>query len=365
MKHKFVKIAVIAAAASITVGGICLGAGLAMGGSPNFYYDDKGIHVKENASLGRTPDYVMEYTKTGTIKNLDISLNDAELEIVSGQEWAVEYVLGGWRTEPEYSLEGQTLKIKESAESQYSRRHTLWGWGDCWWYDGEGEGHSTYVKITVPEAGKLEQVTISGEYGDVSIEKNLKAQNVSADVEYGVMRLDGWEGDSLTVDMGYGDLTVGDLKGKNATVRNRNGSVKTGALQVDAVEIDMEYGDLTAGNMEGNGLRVKNDNGAVKMGALQADAVEIDMKYGNLTAAVRETSDLEVNNENGSVTLELSGGMDKYGVSLHTDWGTIRTPQGRMEADDDGSSEFIRTVDGVAKVRVYTEYGDVRVRDEE
>lgn len=326
MKNKLVKIAVIAAIASITVGGVCLGAGLAMGGSPSFYYDKNGIHVKEDAAPEMTQDHVMEYTKIDAVKNLDISLVDAEFTIVSGKEWAVEYVLSGCRMEPEYSLDEQTLKIRESRSSQSGGSH-VFGWGHYWWYDDESNWQSPYVKITVPDTGKLEQVTIASEYGDVYIEKNLKARNVCVDTENGDVELDGWVGDSIS--------------------------------------FEMKYGGLTTGNMEGRSVTVKSENGAVKMGALQVEAADFTMEYGDLSATVKEASSLEVDNDNGSVTLGLSGGMEKYGVSLHTDWGTIRTPQGIVEVDEyEGGSDFIRTADDIAGIRIHTEYGDIRVKDE-
>lgn len=402
MKHKFVKIAVIAAITAIAAGGVCLGAGLAMGGSPSFYYDKNGIHVKENAASEKTQDHVMEYTKIDALKNLDISLVDAEFTIVSGKEWAVEYVLSGYRMEPEYSLEDGTLTIRENRSSQAGQSHTF-GWGHYWWFEGEPQQQGPYVKITVPDTGTPEQVTIASEYGDVWIGKDLKARNVCVDTENGDVELDGWEGDSISFEMRYGCLTAGNLEGRSVTVKNGNGAVKTGDLKVDSADFDMEYGSLTAGNLEGRSISVKNENGAVRMGDLKADSADFDMKYGdlttgaleskaltvknesgtvkmdtiqvetaeftmeygNLSATVKEASSLEVDNDNGSVTFGLTGGMEKYGVSLHTDWGKIRTPQGVVEPDGhEGGSDFIRTVDDIAGIRIYTEYGDIRMRDE-
>lgn len=390
MKHKIIKIAVIAAAASIAVGGVCLGAGVAMGGSPCFYYDKNGIHVKERTAAADTPDHVMEYTRIDAVKNLDISLGDAKMEIVSGREWAVEYVLDGSRTEPEYSLEGQTLRIREGQAWQITQRHSF-GWGNAWWYGEEQAYQVPYVRITIPETGKLEQVTVDSEYGDIFIEKNLKAQNVSVHSECGKVKLEGWEGDSLSVEMEYGDLITGDLEGKSVTVDNENGAVKTGMLKAEQTAIDMEYGELTTGDLEGRELSVKNENGTVKMGTLQVEHADFTMEYGDLSAAVKDVSSLEVDNENGSVALTLVGGMEKYGVSLHTEWGTIRTPRGDVDADEyDGSSDFIRTADGydgssgfirtakeyggssdlmrtaddAAGIRVYTGYGDIRVKEQ-
>ena len=362
MKHKIVKIAGIAAAASIAVGGVCLGAGLAMGGSPSFYYDKDGIHVKENADSRETPDYVLEYTGINAVDHLDLCLEDAELRIVSGKEWAVEYVLGGWHAEPEYSLEGKTLTIRESAGNGRKKR-TGFGLGHYWWYDGGEDWTNPYVKLTIPDTGKLEQVTINSEFGDVSIEKKLKAENVCVNAANGSVRMDGWEGKSIAFDMEYGNLTTGDLKGSSVTVKNESGEVKTGSLKADAVEIDMDFGSLSTEDMEGKSLTVNNESGTVKMGALQVEHADFALEYGDLTATVQEALGVDVDSDSGSVTLELAGGMEKYGVSLHSDWGTIRTPQGIVETGGESGADFIRMTKDTAGIRIVTEYGDIRVRD--
>lgn len=329
MKRKAMKTALMAATAAIVVGGICLGAGVAMGGSPGFYYDSDGIHVKENRNAGtvENPDYVLEYSKIAAVKNLDIALIDAKLEIVSGKEWAVEYVLNGERMEPEYSLENQTLKIRENQNCKADSRKQVFGFGDFWWYDGQQSVQTPYVKITMPDTAKLDQVTVSGQYGNVSVERKLMAEKVYMSVVDGEVRLDGWEGDSLDLDMRCGTLVAGRLEGKNVTVRNQEGMVKTGNLCVENAGFYLQYGDLSA--------------------------------------TVEKALGMEVESEDGAVSLNLVGGMDKFGVSLHTECGTIHTPKGIVEPQEyDDNSDFIQMEGNTAGVRVYTEYGDIRVREE-
>lgn len=326
MKSKLAKAALLASGILIVAGGVCLGAGLAMGGSPSFYYDKDGIHVKENEASLKQPDYVQAYTAIGAVKNLDIDLVDADLQIVSGKEWAVEYVLDGCQTEPEYSTENQTLTIREGQNGRTRSGYTTFGIGHSWWYDSGEAQRCPYVKITVPDAARLKNVTIASQYGDVTIEKKLYADLAGINAENGDVTLEGWEGEELSFDMCYGTLVTGKLEGKNLTVENQDGAVKAGSLMVETADFRMQYGDLSA--------------------------------------TLDQTGSVEVENENGEVTLSLVGGMDQYGVSLHTDWGTIRTPQGIVEEDDySGHSDFIRMQQDTAGVRVYTQYGDIRVRD--
>ncbi len=324
--RKFVATVMVTAAAAIAVGGVLFGAGYAMGGSPGFYYDRDGIHVKEKTALSQKEDHVLEYTRLAPVKNLDIRLEDADIIITQGKEWALEYVLDGYRTEPEYRTDDQTLTIWEGEWSGENDWH-MFSFGPSWWRAPGTENRRSYVKITVPKDGALQQVMLESEYGDISVEKNLMAETVSIYAECGDVQMGDWEGSSLLVEESYGSFTAGQLKGENLTVSSESGEVKAGALFVERADFQMKYGDLSA--------------------------------------TVEEGTRVEAENESGSVTLGLVGGMERFGISLYTDWGTIRTPEGHVEPDEmEGNSAFIKKKDDGAGIRVYTEYGDIRVREE-
>lgn len=328
MKSRKVKVLMLATGL-LAAGGICLGAGVAMGGSPSFYYDREGIHVKEreSASVPLNPDYVMEYTGITAVKNLDIELEEAKLEVVSGKEWAVEYVLNGWRYEPEYSLENETLTIRENTGYKSDRDRHTFGFGSYWWNDGQEQAREPYVRITVPAGARMKQVNVVNRYGDISVEQKLQAETVNMEAECGEIRVEGWKGDQFELELQYGTLVTGDLEGKRLTVRNEEGSVKTGRLKLQNAEFNLQYGDLSA--------------------------------------TVEKVAALEAESENGAVNLYLMENMDQLGVSLHSEWGTIRTPEGTVKPDEcDGGSDFIRTNSNGAGVRVFTQYGDIRIREE-
>ena len=63
MKNKWVKRLLLASAAGLLAGGICVGAGTAMGGSPMFYVNAQGIHVKEDQKPEDSADYRLEAQK--------------------------------------------------------------------------------------------------------------------------------------------------------------------------------------------------------------------------------------------------------------------------------------------------------------
>lgn len=328
MMNKWLKRTLIASAVVIAAGAVLLGVGIALGGSPSFYYDADGLHVKENTEETVRSDYVLEKTQTGALTRLDLDLQDADLQIVSGNEWSVEYVLDGWYSEPVYTVENGTLTLKEGSYVDTGEYQISLGFGDDWMNEGEEVARSPYVKITIPENAKLNSVNILNGSGNVSIEKDLRVDIVSIYADDGNVRLDGWRGDTL--------------------------------------KMETEYGELLTGTLSGDDVNVYGDYGSIQIGALKADTAVIETEYGDVSADVEAAQSLEVESSDGEVRLDLSGKMEDYGVSLYSEYGTIRVPQGTVESDDyDGSSSYTRlgTNQDTAVIQVYTDYGDIRIRE--
>ena len=325
--NKWLKRTLIAGAAAAAAGAVLLGAGMALGGSPSFYYDADGLHVKENTKEPARKDYVLESTRTGKLSELEVELKDADLEIVSGTDWTVEYSLDGGRTEPFYSLENGVLILREGDYADRGEVQVSLGFGDGWMRQAEETARSPYVKITIPENAALSRVKLQNRYGKISVAKSLRADIVGIDGNGGDIRLDGWTGEKLTVETGDGNLAAGTLKGEDVSITGEYASLSIDSLNAELAVLETEYGNLTAGV----------DGGTV-----------------------------EAYSSDGEVDLKLDGSLEDFGVSLHTEYGTIRIPQGAVEPDEEEeSTDFVRLGRGqdAAAVTVETEYGDIRIRE--
>ena len=328
MKNKWMKRTLLVGAVGIVAGGILLGAGVALEGSASFYYDKNGFHVKENTPEEENTAYVLENTLTGKLKEIEVVLEDADLEIVSGDDWAVEYVLDGSDTEPVYEVKDGKLVLEEGGYAYDGEYMVSFGLGGAWWRQGDGQYQSPYVKITIPDGEKLDSVKIRNSYGRILIDRDLLADSVTVDAQDGEVCMEGWSGKELALDLEYASLETGDLDG-------------------DTVDITSE-------------------DGTVRIGTLKAETVQLRTQYGELTADVDGADRVDVESEDGTVNLNLVGGMDQYGVNLYSEYGSIHTPQGRVEEDEyDGSSDFLHLADDQkeASVIVYTQYGDIRIRE--
>lgn len=326
------KIIIGAAAGCVVLGGILIGAGIAAGGSPAFYYDGDGIHVKENTERVVIEDYHMEQNITEEIREMNLSVQQARLRIEEGDTFSVEYVLNGARMEPVYTVENGVLTLRENENSKNYGYNWGWGWMDGIWDWGSGAEERTepYVRVTIPEGQHFEQVNLFSQYGDISIQGTLAADSLEIENHSGDVDLDDWTGKNFLVDLNYGDLKTGQLSGEEATLRLESGDVNIGLLQVETAEADLNYGDLKAD--------------------------------------VSAETKLEANLESGGVKLRLRGGLDQFPVSLHTESGTIRMPWGEVrENEHDYSSDYVNYVEGdqdnYPQILVYTEYGDIHIQE--
>ena len=325
--NKWLKRTLVISVAVTAAGAVLLGAGMALGGSPSFYYDADGLHVKENTKEAVRKDYVLENTLTGKLSELEVELKEADLEIVSGTDWSVEYSLDGGREEPFYSGEDGVLILREGDYADRGGFQVSLGFGDGWMRQPEETARSPYVKITVPDNAVLSRVSIHNRYGKISIGKDLRAEAAGIGGNGGSIRLDGWTGKKLTVEAGDGELSAGTLKGEEVSITGRSGALQIDSLDAQLAVLETEYGELTVGI----------DGGTV-----------------------------EACSDDGEINLNLNGSMEDFGVRLYTEYGTVRIPQGMVEPDEEeGSTHFVRPAKGeeTTVVTVETEYGDIRIRE--
>lgn len=322
MKNKWGKRLLLLSAAGLLAGCICVGAGVAMGGSPLFYVNAQGIHVKEEQNPEDCADYRLEHTETGVLRKIRIDMAEADIRIVSGERFAAEYVLDGQRLAPEYDISGETLTISESGSWKHRAGFGFWegAWGDG------AESVSPYVQITVPKNARLSEMELSNRYGDIRIDQELKVQNLTIRAESGNVGMEDWMGSSF--------------------------------------QLEMDYGEFRSGSLSGTKVEIENENGGVSIGGLKAETAGVEMEYGKLEATLEEPGSLNIRNGNGDIFLFLTGPEKDYGLNLYTEYGVISAPSKTVEPDEEesGGAEY-RTSSGQTAVYADSECGSITVRE--
>ena len=109
MKNKTLKKTLLISIGLLAAGGICIGIGIAMGGSPVFYLDNEGIHLKETTAC---PETVQDYAgqkQLAAFEKIEVDLKYGEFSLEEGDSYSVEYLLAGDREEPVCQVENLSL----------------------------------------------------------------------------------------------------------------------------------------------------------------------------------------------------------------------------------------------------------------
>lgn len=81
MKNKTLKKTLLISTGLLAAGGICIGIGIAMGGSPVFYLDNEGIHLKETTAC---PETVQDYAgqkQLAAFEKIEVDLKSGEFSL--------------------------------------------------------------------------------------------------------------------------------------------------------------------------------------------------------------------------------------------------------------------------------------------
>ena len=323
MKNKAMKKALLISAGMLAAGGICIGIGIAMGGSPAFYLDEDGIHLKETtASTAAVQDYTGQ-EQTAAFDKIEVNLESGEFSLEEGDSYSVAYILRGDREEPVCQVENGKLVVREgdSRKSQEGKR----------WYfrlrgeEGERWQDDPYVKITVPKGVRLKEVSVDAPW-DIDLAANLSAEKLSVKTSYGEIKMEDWDGTDLSI-------------------YDENGDIKTGNLTGDKVEITGLYGELNIGCIESAQASLKAENGSV-------------------TVFAGTQGTLDVKNSYGDTTIYGMQNTDAYGYDLHTDYGEIHLPGYAVKENENGdAAEYRKQASGSASIRVSAENGDIKIRE--
>ena len=259
MKNKTLKKTLLISTGLLAAGGICIGIGIAMGGSPVFYLDNEGIHLKETTAC---PETVQDYAgqkQLAAFEKIEVDLKYGEFSLEEGDSYSVEYLLAGDREEPVCQVENGTLIVKEGdfGETQEGNRWYFRLWGE----EGERRQDDPYVKITVPKGARLKAVSVDAPW-DIDLAANLSAEKLSVKTSYGA----GTQG-TLDVKNSYGDTNIYGMQ--EADAYGYDLYTEYGKIYFSGYEMmENENGDAAEYRKQAPGsavIRVSAENGDIKI----------------------------------------------------------------------------------------------------
>lgn len=276
MKKIFIILGIVAGA-FIVIGGTLLGVGFAMGARNDIQLFNGVLSF----SLGRGELVRQEYRQVEDFDSLYVDMNLGRVEIVSGDEYGIEYQL--YSDNVKCDVNNKKLTFKEQG-----RKNHIIGFNFGWF----GSHKDSYIKIYVPEK-KLDSVEIYTDMGKVDI-SGISCDSLTLDCDMGAINCDGISVGRLNIDADMGgvefDGTVTDKIDADVDM----GSVYIkGWLDCD-LEIDADMGSVdivtyySAASYRydfevGMGGKEVHDNGGADSEKLHYMNIDCDMGDLNVT----------------------------------------------------------------------------------
>lgn len=193
--------------------------------------------------------------------------------------------------------------------------------------------------------------------------ENLNAPAVR--YENGTLIIDGRDEDSgITINFSSGDyepfVEITCSRGRNletVAVETENGDVEISGVEADSIIVDAEYGDVCFDSVTFGSGELDVENGDIKCTDITSRGLKIENEYGDCSLAGTITGVCDVEMENGSLQIDTALAAELYSISAGTESGSLCI--GDMYQDDfecryNGGS-------GANKLKVFSEYGDVKV----
>lgn len=304
----------------LMIGGMVIGGiGFFMGGRPGVQISRQGIL----STSTKSEPCELKKTELDDFSKAKITIDSyADVQVLPSDDdnFYLEYLLDKSYGKPEYSVEDDTLTIRQLNHSigfiniGFETNETL---------------KNTYLRLYVPKGNALDFMDLYNDTGDVTIsDTDFKNSKISVD---------------------YGALTLNNTR-------------------FDSLDLHLDSGDFIADDTQITTLNLKNEYGKNDLKNFKGDFITADLDTSSLTVNALELGSLDCVVEYGDVKLTLPEKLDTYTFDISVEYGDIMIPKDapkgfHKERYDD--EEYYQTDgDGKRLIHVKSDTGDVVIDNE-
>jgi DUF4097 and DUF4098 domain-containing protein YvlB len=265
-------------------------------------------------------EFKVEKSAVDPITSINIHTGMAEVELVKSDDFYVEIDYLYWEEEPEYSLDNGKLYFDDSDSfpNSYSINFSL----------------NNTVKIYLPEASALEDLSIENSTGDVTL-AGFVADDMDVTVSYGDLTLKDAAAAEADITLSSGRSRISDFQAGELNFRNSYGNadftnINTGDallpadVSYDSADITMSSGDVRITGMNIASVEIDNSYGNITCKDIIANDFRMELSSGNLNVDASDLKNVDIRNSYGDVTLNLSAPAEDYSLDLDTSYGDIK-----------------------------------------
>ncbi len=276
MKKIFIILGVVAGAFAV-IGGTLLGIGFVMGARNDIQLFNGALGF----SFGRGELVKQEYREIEAFDSLYVDMNLGRVEIVAGEEYAIEYQL--YSDNIKCDVDKGVLTFKE----QGKKNHII-----CFDFGWFGHHKDSYIKIYVPEK-KLDSAERYADMGKVDI-SGISCESLTLDCDMGAVSCN-----DISVGRLYIDADMGGVEFDGTVTDKIDADVNMGSVYIKGwldcdLEIDADMGSVdivtyySASSYRydfevGMGGKEVHDNGGTDSEKLHNMNIDCDMGDINVT----------------------------------------------------------------------------------
>ena len=278
-------------------------------------------------------EFKVEKAVVDPITSIEVHTGTSEVELIESDNYYVEIDYLYWEEEPEYTVKDGRLYFDDSNAfpNSYSINFNL---------------HNT-IRIYLPEAAALKDLSIQNASGDVSI-AGFVANDVEVTVSYGDFTMKNAAASDADITLSSGTSKISDVQiGKldftnsygNATFTNINtgDSKLPEGVAYDRLDLTMSSGDVDINNLQVGSIDINNSYGDITCKEVIAEEFTADLDSGNFDLSKADLRVLDINNSYGDITLDLLGPEEDYSMDLRTSYGKIKV--GNSNYDENYSKD--------------------------
>ncbi len=344
------KYLIISASVCMGAGIIAGGIGFLLGGRPGFYVNASGVHsYNDTAANGNN---CLEKTKLDPFTSVSINIPAGNIHIIPSDDYYLEYHLASGAGKTDYYVEDGVFTMTVEATDSFLGFNFL-SFGNIL------NPKSDYVNLYVPGSQSLETVELTADMGDITID-SIEAASMTLELSMGDLRMEAFDGNSLTAVMDSGSFDAGTISGKAVTIQNNMGDVTCDSLSADDASITLDMGSLDLETCTAGVLSIENGMGDVDIRYLEnTEQGTVTMDMGSFCAEECVLTALTVTNGMGDIDMGLTGTIDDYALDLSTDLGDVDVEG--YDQDGNLGSRFVSTNKDANALSAHSDSGSVSI----
>lgn len=245
------------------------------------------------------------FTPSGDINNIKVVAGDADVKINFGDSFYVDGI-DLRKDDYEFSQDGDTLNVISDKDDINNH---FFNFNFNFWDE------SPQITITIPEK-RLNKLSINTGSGRFTSNTGLNVSDVEIKIGSGDVKMDALTGDSLSVEIGSGELGTKDITVNEVGVNLGSGDADCGYIESISTKVTIGSGSFNFKSLEADTCKIKLGSGDASGKNISVKDMTGDVGSGSINLIGELTGNSQFSCGSGDIDLKLTGNVEDYYLDL-------------------------------------------------